>query len=82
MVKKVVLNNFDDLVEAFPNMTLSQIIGLYKQVIGTVNELESIIEEHPEKDHTELVHRLEDSIKAEAFLSTYLARYCCKLCGF
>lgn len=82
MSKKVVLTSFEDLVEVFPSLNLSQIMQLYQDVLGTVHSIERIIEKYPEKDHTDLVLRMQDSIKAETFLSGYLARYCCKLCGF
>lgn len=81
MTKKVVLKNFDDLVEIFPNMTLAHIIDVYKQVQETIAILTEQMETCPQEEREHVWELLEDSLKADAFLSGYLARYACKLCG-
>lgn len=82
MKQTLIIKDFDELVAVFPHMSLHQIISLYQSVLGTINTIESRIANEPNKDHSAMVERLQDAVKTEAFLSSYLARYCCKLCGF
>ena len=81
MTKKVVLRNFDDLVEVFPNMTLAHIIDLYKQVQNAIAYYDEQLRTCPQEEREQVWEQLEDGLKADAFLSGYLARYACKLCG-
>ena len=75
--KTVKLKNFDDLVEAFPKMTLAQIIDVYKQVQCAIDYLDAKLRECPECEREEVFGQLQEHAKADVLLSGYLARYCC-----
>lgn len=82
MTKKVVLNNFEDLVEVFPQMTLAHVIDVYKQVQKSIVYYENQLKTCPQEEWEHNLERLEDCHKTDAFLSGYLAKCCCQMCGF
>lgn len=82
-MKQLVLRNFDDLVTVFPDMSLCQIIRLYKQIQNSIKniELQLSICNVPRR-REELNRDLIDHLKADAFLGTYLAKYFCRVNGY
>ena len=82
MTKKVVIKNFNDLVEVFPNMTLAHIIDVYKQVQNAIAFYDNQLKTCPQEEKEHVWELLEDSLKADAFLSGYLAKCYCRTCGF
>lgn len=82
MTKKVVIKNFNDLVEVFPNMTLAHIIDVYKQVQNAIAFYDKQYQTCSQEEKKHTLELLEDSLKADAFLSSYLAKCYCQMCGF
>lgn len=82
-MKRLVLRNFDDLVAVFPNMTLHQIICVYTEANRVIKKVNRLIDKNcPKYSHEELLERLTDALKIDAFLGTYLARVCCQQNGY
>ena len=82
-MKTIVLKTFKDLVTVFPTLTFHQIINLYYSVLDELEFVEFLIEYGTDKyTKEELQAKREDCHKADAFLSSYLARVCCRQNGF
>lgn len=82
-MKRLVLRNFDDLLTVFPNMTLHQIICVYSDANKAIKNVSELMKANsPKYSQEELSERLEDALKIDAFLGTYLARVCCQQNGY
>ena len=82
-MKRVIIKSFEDLVSVFPSMTLSNIIAVYLQVQEAIDNITARLNMCTDSDlYDDLEESLVDNMKADAFLSTYLARLFCKQNGF
>ncbi len=76
------IKSFEELLEVFPSMSMPQVILLYKSVVRHIERINESLGICTDEAHqNSLLDSLEPLLKANDFLSGYLARCYCKLRG-
>ncbi len=82
-MKKTRITSLDQLIEIFPSLTQAQIIDLYLSVLKRVKHLDWMAGKVKEKEKAQdILDKWSFCMDCAEFLSGYLARCYCELCGF